>query len=313
MLGLPAVPAFVSAGEHCTGLRSHEQPEPFLLIGADHLQASSDLTLSPAELRFAIGAEVAHLRFQHSRVTSDEVWAGVWDKGAMALTTTASLLPFLRYLPVEAIGHDRTYRMVRTVVPERWLRTIYGVTDATRLAATVPSDLGRLGDAVSGTLDVATGTASRFAGGGRGDASNDGAAVQTDISPDDRRLVAAHRVMQITADRAGLVLCGDLGAAVRSMFLTQSRLRPELAVAERQGLSEALGRTDALGAPLLGDLAVRIAALAAFWISDDYARLRDAIGATDHLALGPSPGPEGPLEPEEVPASASAPSRAGEE
>jgi hypothetical protein len=137
--------------------------------------------------------------------------------------------------------------------------------------------------------------------------------VQTDISPDDRRLIAAHRVMQITADRAGLVLCGDLGAAVRSMFLTQSRLRPGLAVAERQGLSEALGRTDALGAPLLGDLAVRIAALAAFWISDDYARLRDAIGATDHLALGPSPGPEGPLEPEEVPASASAPSRAGEE
>ena len=123
----------------------------------------------------------------------------------MAITTTASLLPFLRYLPVDAIGHDRTYRMVRTVVPERWLRTIYGVTDATRLAATVPSDLGRLGDAVSGTLDAATGTASRLAVGGRGHGSDAGTAIETDISPDDRRLIAAHRVMQITADRAGLV------------------------------------------------------------------------------------------------------------
>ena len=48
----------------------------------------------------------------------------MWDKSATALTATASLLPFLRYLPVDAIGHDRTYRMVRTVVPERWLRSL---------------------------------------------------------------------------------------------------------------------------------------------------------------------------------------------
>ena len=48
-------------------------------------------------------------------------------------------------------------------------------------------------------------------------------------------------------------------------------------MAERLGLSDALGRTNADGTPLLGDLAVRIAALTAFWLSDDYARLRDAI------------------------------------
>ena len=54
--------------------------------------------------------------------------------------------------------------MVRTVVPERWLRTIYGVTDATRLAAAVPQNLGKLADAAAGTLEVATGTASRING-----------------------------------------------------------------------------------------------------------------------------------------------------
>ena len=62
----------------------------------------------------------------------------MWDKSATAYR--GQPLPFLRYLPVDAIG-DRTYRMVRTVVPERWLRTIYGVTDATRLAAAVPRTL----------------------------------------------------------------------------------------------------------------------------------------------------------------------------
>ena len=300
MLGMPAVPAYLAAGDHRTGLRSHESPEPFLLIGSDHLTPESDLFLSPAELRFAIGAEVAHLRFQHSRITSDEVWAGVWDKGAVALTTTASLLPFLRYLPVDLIGHDRTYRAVRTVVPERWLRTIYGVSDATRLATSVTKDLGKLGDAAAGTLDVATGAANRITALTTTEGTRE--TVDTDISPDDRRLIAAHRVMQITADRAGLVLCGDLGAAVRAMFLLQSRLRPELTVAERVGLSDALGRRDPSGAPLLPGLSVRIAALAAFWLSDDYARLRDAIGATDHLAVRSAPQPAQPLEPEEVPA-----------
>ena len=311
MLGMPAVPAYVAAGEHRTGLRSHEEPEPFLLVGADHLDADSDLALSPAELRFAIGAEVAHLRFQHSRITSDEVWAGVWDKGATALTATASLLPFLRYLPVDLIGHDRTYRAVRTVVPERWLRTIYGVTDAARLAATVPKDLGKLGDAAAGTLEVATGAATRI--NALTPTSEADPAVGTDISPDDRRLLAAHRVMQITADRVGLVLCGDLGAAIRAMFIVQSRLRPELAVAERIGLADALARTDTNGHPLLPGLGVRIAALTAFWLSDDYAKLRDAIGATDHLDVRSRPLPTPPLEPEEVPAGNPSPTGRQEE
>ena len=313
MLGLPAVPAFVSAGEHRTGLRSHEEPEPFLLIGADHLASDSDLRLTPTELRFAIGAEVAHLRFQHSRITSDEVWAGVWDKGAAALTTTASLLPFLRYLPVDAIGHNRTYRVVRTVVPERWLRAIYGVTDATRLAAAVPGDLGKLADAAAGTFEAASGTASRLTGVTRSTGAAPRDPVQADISLDDRRLIAAHRVMQITADRAGLVLCGDLGAAIRSMFVVQSHLRPELSVAERLGLADALGRTNAEGHPLLGDLAVRVAALAAFWLSDDYARLRDAIGATDHLAVASPAAQSRPLEPDEEPARLHSVPSAGEE
>jgi len=302
MLGMPAVPTFVSWGEHRTGLRSYEQPEPFLLIGCDHFDASSDLKLSPAELRFAVGAEVAHLRFQHSRITSDEVWAGVWDKGATALTATASLLPFLRYLPVELIGHDRTYRAVRTVIPERWLKAVYGVTDTSRLALTVTSDLGKLGDIGSGAVDAASGAAGRVRG--LTAVSEPEPEVGADISPDDRRLLAAHRVMQITADRAGLVLCGDLGAAIRAMFLLQTRLRAELDVAERVGLADALRRKSADGRPLLPGLSVRVAALAAFWLSDDYARLREAIGAHDHLAVRASPLLTPPLEPEEVPADA---------
>lgn len=305
LLGMPAVPAFVSVGERQVGVRSHEQPEPFLLIGGAHLDPASGLYMAEPELRFAIGCEVAHLRFQHSRITSDEIWAGVWDKGAMAITATASILPFLRFLPVDLIGHDRTYRAVKSVVPESWLRAIYKVDDVARLAAAIPSDLGRLGEAGAGALEAAKGAADRVQSAGtwmRGAPPAQIAAGPLDLSPDDARLIAAHRVMQITADRAGLLLCGDLGAAVRAMFLLQTRLLPELTVAERIGLDDALRRRDGNGHPVLPDLTVRIAALTAFWLSDDYARLRGAMGALDHLPIA-APLPPPPLEPEEVAAS----------
>jgi hypothetical protein len=307
MLGMPAVPAFVSLGERQVGVRSHEQPEPFLLIGGAHLDPSSDLHMREAELRFAVASEVAHLRFQHSRVTSDEVWAGLWDKSATALTATATVLPFLRFLPVDFIGKDRTYRAVRSVVPASWLRAIYKVDDAARLVDAIPGDLGRLGDAGAGAIEAARGaadkvqTAATWVRGSAPVASIPAGPI--DLTPEDQRLIAAHRVMQMTADRAGLVLCGDLGAAIRAMFLLQTRLLPELVVAERIGLAEALGRRDGDGRPVLPDLTVRIAALLAFWLSDDYARLRGALGALDHLPIAAA-APAPALEPEEQEAGA---------
>ena len=249
-------------------------------------------------------ARSPHLRFQHSRVTSDEVWAGVWDKSATALTATATVLPFLRFLPVDLIGKDRTYRAVQSVVPASWLRAIYKVDDAARLVDAVPGDLGRLGDAGAGAIEAAKGAADKVqtaSGWFRPSAPPPTPpAGPVDLTPEDQRLIAAHRVMQMTADRAGLVLCGDLGAAIRAMFLLQTRLLPELVVAERIGLSEALGRRDGDGRPVLPELTVRIAALTAFWLSDDYARLRGALGALDHLPIAEArPAPA--LEPEERP------------
>jgi hypothetical protein len=97
-----------------------------------------------------------------------------------------------------------------------------------------------------------------------------------DVGLDNARLVVAHRVMQLTADRGGLVLSGDLRASLRAMFLTHTRLARELSVAESQGLAACLGRKDPDGRLVLPDLAVRVAALVAFWLSDDFAHLRDA-------------------------------------
>ncbi|MEB2311332.1 MAG: hypothetical protein OZ921_07835 [Sorangiineae bacterium] len=93
------------------------------------------------------------------------------------------------------------------------------------------------------------------------------------LGPINEELVAAHRVMQLTADRAGLVLCGELGAAVRAMLLVRRDHHAELVRAERVGIAPVLARRSPGGAIALQDLAIRVAALVAFYLSDDFARL----------------------------------------
>lgn len=299
LLGMAVPQVFISRGERDVGFRSHERPDPFVLVGGAHLDTDGDHHLGPAELRFALGAELAHLRFQHSRVTSDDVWAGVWDKTSTALTVTATVLPFLRFLPVDLLGRDRAARAVATLVPERWLKAVYEVDDAAELAKRLGADPARVGRAGADAVEAAGGTMTSLRAAATRLLPTE---VGSDLAVDQARLVVAHRVMQLSADRVGLLLAGDLGAAVRAMFLTSSRLQPELRLAREGGLSAALARRDADGRLLLPRLAVRAAALVAFWLSDDYALLRDA-------AYGPALGDE----PDEAPQPAPPPRSAGEE
>ena len=275
-LGQPMVPAWISRGDKRVGVRGYEKPEPFLLVGAAHLDPADPACLTEAELRFALAEEVTHLRLGHSRVTSEEVWAGVWSKGLTAVSTTASLLPFLKYLPVDLIGRERTARAVQSLVPGSWLGKVYGADTATMLDAAIPDNLGKLGEAGANVLgsgsEAATkvGSWSSLVRSGSGDAPED-------LGTDAARLVAAHRVMQITGDRAGLLLAGSLDAAFRAIFKTNSRLARELPVVERAGLAAALARRDAEGRLQFPHLAVRLAALVAFWLSEDFALLQDRL------------------------------------
>jgi hypothetical protein len=188
---------------------------------------------------------------------------------------------------------------VATLVPERWLKAVYEVDDAAELAKRLGADPARVGRAGADAVEAAGGTMTSLRAAATRLLPTE---VGSDLAVDQARLVVAHRVMQLSADRVGLLLAGDLGAAVRAMFLTSSRLQPELRLAREGGLSAALARRDADGRLLLPRLAVRAAALVAFWLSDDYALLRDA-------AYGPALGDE----PDEAPQPAPPPRSAGEE
>jgi hypothetical protein len=235
------VRAYVSRGAKGVGLRAYENDTAFILIGGQHL-SDGDFRMSRAELQFAIGAELAHLRFGHVRVTSNDVWAGALEKGQQGLDMALSVLPILR-----------GWRLADKAV---------------KVTSKVPIPIvRRVIDATGGLKSSLIGRSVRPASGENEDV----------ISTLNEHLVVAHRVMQLSADRAGLVLAQDVRPALRAMLLIRHDYRAEIPSMERKGLATVLGVRAEDGHMAYQDLAVRIAALLSFYLSDEFVRLRAAL------------------------------------
>jgi hypothetical protein len=231
-LGVPGIDGYLSRGDKSIGARAYEGRPPFLLLGVSHLEPGDALGMTPTELRFLIGAEVAHLRFGHTRLTSEDVWNGAWQTGRSGLDLLFTTLPVLRGIRLVDRIQDLLdlYRIpVVGKVLERGMNKVFEKRRARLLESP---------EAVH-------------------------------IAPAYEDLLAAHRAMQLTADRAGLLLCGDLRSAIGSIFRSRAEYRAELPIAEHFGLAEALTRSDQRGEILFQDLAIRIAALIAFYLSPE--------------------------------------------
>jgi hypothetical protein len=184
---------------------------------------------------------VAHLRYGHARVTSSEVWAGALSKSKQGLDFALGVLPMLKgWRFADKVGR------VFSKIP---------LNAARRVLDGAGSFSGRVR---SGLMIVPSPRP-----------TNEGV-----LSRINEELVAAHRVMQLTADRAGLLLAGDLRSAVRGLLLLRRDHRQLLIEADRDGLDAVLARRDPGGTIEHQDLAIRVAALIAFYLSDDYEKLR---------------------------------------
>jgi hypothetical protein len=238
ILGLGGVEVFVSRGDKSVGLRAYEGDTSFLLIGGDHVNPKSDAFLDEDALRFAVAAELAHLRYAHSRVTSNEVWAGTVDLGLTGLGMLIAAAPMLKGLKAPA---KHLLDKVGAPAISRWRKKLAG-RDAHTLAS------------------------------------------------DNSQVIAAHRAMQLSADRAGLLVCGDPRAAIRAMFTVHPASLSLWPLVGSHGLRAALTReiSDPDERERLEDLAVRVAALLSFYLSSEYAELRRASNAEPEDAPGPT-------------------------
>lgn len=242
LLGLHNVQVYVSRGQKSVGVRGYEATPSFVLIGGRHLEPDGPFFMTADELSFAFGAELLHLQSGHTRVTSSEVWAGALTKTREGLDLALSVLPLFR-------GYKLAGRANRLVsrLPSRFVYK--ALEQADRLGLFRPPPL-------------------------RPNTQQD----EDVLSRINEELIAAHRVMQLTADRAGLVLCGDLKSALRAIMLVRADYQRLLVTAEKEGLPHVLSLRDAALRIRHQDLAIRVAALCSFYLSEEYQRLRRVVG-----------------------------------
>ncbi|HTA91429.1 MAG TPA: hypothetical protein VK745_17715, partial [Polyangiaceae bacterium] len=199
---LPTLHAYVSRGKKSIGLRGYEGGTPYILLGKAHLDQASPYAMSEAELFFAFGAEALHLKLGLTRVTSSDVWAGAFAHTKGGVELLLGLLPFVKGIP---LGAGVTKVLER--IPEPALRK--------GLDALIRFERGQRKPARPGTTEGA-------------------------LSLVNENLVAAHRLMQMSADRAGLLLCGDLRSSLRGLLLVRPDYRSLLDAMEQRDLVSVL-------------------------------------------------------------------------
>lgn len=241
LLGVDQVQGFVSRGKKGIGLRAYEGPPAFVLVGGRHLDDDPDFGMTTRELGFAIATEVAHVAYGHARVTSSEIWRGLFERSREGLDLLLGVLPLFKSYRMA----ERAYQILQKI-PTSTIKRVVGGASAVRKKLKSRPDLG---------------------------VEHESDDVLSAMHED---LVATARVMQLTADRAGLLACRDLSSALRAMLLVRPDHREVLSLGERDGVLAVLRERDAVGHFAHQDLAVRIAALLSFYLSDDYARLAAA-------------------------------------
>ncbi len=246
VFGVKSLEAFVSFGEYGTGVRGYENDPPFILVGNEHLEKDRPFSMDALEARFAVGTEIAHVKFKYNRITSTDLWEGAFEK----------TISVMELVPVVGVYLGKIGSLGKFA------------THATQFSGTA----GNVKQYVSHAWSLATRAQDYYKGkiGGNSEKRDE----EEKKVEEERGIIGAFREMRLTSDRAGLILCGDLKAAVRTMFKSSPKLCPELPTVEKAGLDSLLSEKDEKGALKYQDLAIRLAALFSFYLSKDFARLR---------------------------------------
>lgn len=100
----------------------------------------------------------------------------------------------------------------------------------------------------------------------------------SDDEQKEKELLAISRLMELLADRVGLLIAnGDLHAVVRSMILASPKYATEMTTIERYGFKGMLAKKDADENFIYQDLIIRLHALCSFYLSTDYDVLNEKL------------------------------------
>ena len=237
MLNMPVPPIYVSWGEHNIGIRSHESPSPFIIIGGEHLKKDSSHTLSLGERTAILAMELTHIKNKSSRITSNEVWQGLLQKGGVALEGAFTLLPMLKQLPTSWMQRVNTYNTIRSAIPTLWFEKLYNRSPIPNL---LPTEAPKEG-----------------------------------LSIDPSTVLLAYRALQLNADRMALIATGSLHDTIASFFIGFPTLLPFKDSLKTKGLQQLYKSNlpDSMRG-IQENITLRAASLISFYLSEEYQSLQ---------------------------------------
>ncbi len=241
-LNIPSLQTFIARGDYSVGIRTIEGEPNVLLIGIDHLSDNSPYYLTPLELKFAVGAELVYLVFHFTKITSLDIWRGLMEKGNFVLDTFLTTIPL-----ITGLGKILKNISKLNKIGEKIEKTAQLIKKSDNIITTSLKSL----EIFKQKLDK-----------------------KDNKSLKDEELIAVSRLMQFTADRGGLIFCGEISSAVRAMFLTSPVLAHNIEYVKKYGLAEFVLQKNEENKFIYENTAIRIAQLFRFYLSDDYENIR---------------------------------------
>jgi len=242
IFGIKDVEFYISKGERKNEIIGYEGKPPFIIIGYDFLNEESDSYMNLSELQFTVASELSHIYFKHTKLTSKDVWRGLIEKGVFVADTALAVIPMAGF----------------------FAKTLKNVPKLNLLTK------------------IFQGTANGIAG---GKTAYDAALRLTEYyakkektkKEKQKSLLAVSRLMQYTADRAGLLVCGNLASAVKAVLLTEKFDNSSFEEIKNTSLKEFLLKQNNDKTFKYQKTALRIANLFSFYFSEDYKLLKEKI------------------------------------
>ncbi|EDP98122.1 hypothetical protein U8527_19135 [Kordia algicida OT-1] len=236
---------YIGRGSYANSVIGVEGKPSFLMIGIDFLNPKHTRYLEVNALTFLIAIELAHMYFEHSKITSTDVWRGAADKGFTVVTMLLTVLPF-----VGNIG--KIFGNVASV--EKYGKIISRVEQVADVA-----------DKGQGFVEVSE----KF--------NLNPFSKDKSQANDSENLLITSRLMEIVADKVALLFCNDLKAAVKGLLVGSNTYEQDSHIISQYGVEAFLARTNEEGEFVHQELIIRLKSMCAFYLSDTFEELKEQL------------------------------------
>ncbi len=235
------IESYISYGKKASEITVFDDKPPFLLIGRDLIDAESKRNLHNNEFAFVAAMELSSLYFDNSRLTSSDVWKGLTQKGFFIAETLLTIIPAAGAI---SSGLKNLQKMEKI---SQWATTIGNIglwgQNGISVLKSIHPVLEKLGKRETNEVEI----------------------------------LFSSRLVQINADRLGLLAADDIAAALNGILKTHENYEAINERITKNGLINFLNEKDSAGKLKQKDLALRIAALFSFYFSDEFDRLSEFI------------------------------------